>query len=602
MHRRSFMATAGALALTPARALAAPGSDAALYDAVLEAVLRASPETATSYGLDAGPRAGLKHRLDDRGAANRLSYFDAIIDAGPRLASAAPPATPRAAIFRAMAASLADNARPFRGFAYGGIGGFGYPVANVVTQVSGAYQDIPDFLATQHTIATADDASAYLDRLTDFGRVVDQETEQVRADAGRGVTPPGFLIDRTLAQLGSFQAEQRGPTAGLVRALADRTAGKTIAGDWAGRAQAIVDGPVAAAIARQAAALAALRPHARETAGVGALPDGQAYYAHCLRFQTTTNLSPDAAHALGLEQVTAVTAQTRAVLDQAGVRTGTVSQGMAAISRDPAQLFPDTDAGRAEMLDYIRARLKDMYARLPRVFETLPRTALEVRRVPPANQLGSPGAYSLSGSIDGTRPGAIYFNQADTRNWPRWSVDTTVYHEGVPGHHLQGSIANETADIPTLFKLLNFNAYAEGWALYAEQLADELGAYDDHPLGRLGRLQGSLFRACRIVVDTGLHARGWTRERAIAFLVDKAGSTPDDARREIERYCAWPGQACGYKIGHLEFLRLRQHARDRLGARFDIKGFHRTVLEQGAMPLDAMGVAVDGWIRRRAAA
>jgi uncharacterized protein (DUF885 family) len=268
-----------------------------------------------------------------------------------------------------MALSLAEMSRPFRGFAYGGVGGFGYPVANVVTQVSGAYQAIPDFLVTQHTIATAEDAQAYLDRLAAFATAIDEETAHVRADAGRGVTPPGFLIDRTLSQLKSFQAEQHGPAAPLVRSLADRAAGKHIAGDWAGRAQPIVDGPIAAAIARQVAALQVLRPHARETAGVGALPDGQAYYAACLRFQTTTTLSPDQAHALGLEQVKAVTAETVAVLDQAGFRSGTVRQRMDAISRDPAQLFPNDDAGRAQMLDYIRGRVKDMYARLPRAFD-----------------------------------------------------------------------------------------------------------------------------------------------------------------------------------------------------------------------------------------
>jgi uncharacterized protein (DUF885 family) len=600
VDRRSFLASAAAVALAPAVARAAPAGTPGPYDGLLESVLRLSPETATSYGLDSGPRAALKHRLDDRGPAHRLNLFDAIIDAGPALAAARPPADPRAAIFRAMALSMAEMSRPFRSFPYGGVGGYGYPVANVLTQVSGAYQAAPDFLETQHTVATADDAAAYLDRLSDFARVADQETEHLRADAGRGVTPPGFLIDRTLAQLASFQAGQRGASAGLVRSLADRAAARRLAGDWAGRAQALVDGPVAAAIARQVAALQALRPHARDTAGVGALPDGQAYYAACLRFQTTTTLSPDAAHALGLEQVAAVTAETRAVLDQAGFRGGTVAEGLKAVSNDPAQLFPNDDAGRAQMLDYIRARLKDMYARLPRAFETLPKTPLEVRRVPPANQLGSPGAYSLAGSIDGARPGGIYFNQADLANWPRWDLDTTVYHEGVPGHHLAGSIANETPDIPPLFKLLNFNAYAEGWALYAEQLADELGAYDDRPLGRLGRLKGSLFRACRIVVDTGLHAKGWSRERAIAYMIDSGGSTPDDARREIERYCAWPGQACGYKIGHLEFLRLRKLARDRLGPRFDLKGFHTAVLDKGAMPLDVMGQAVDQWIRSRA--
>ena len=565
-------------------------------------MLRLSPETATGAGLDTHARAGLKHRLDDRGPAHRLNVYDAIIDAAPGLQKSGPAASPRAEIFRAMALSLAGLARPFRDFPYGGVAGYAYPVAYVVSQVSGAYQSVPDFLATQHIVETKDDAQAYLDRLEAFAHVVDQETEHLRADAARGVAPPGFILDRTLSQLKSFQAEQGVASAPLATSLAKRAADKHIAGDWAGPAQALVSGPLAAAIDRQIVALSALRSGAREAAGVGALPQGDAYYAACLKFQTTTSLTPDAAHELGLEQVTAVTAQARAVLDQHGVRTGTVGEGIKAVWSDPAQLFSNDDAGRAALLAFISDRLKDMYARLPRVFDTIPRTKLEVRRVPPANELGAPGAYDQSGSIDGTRPGGIYFNLHDTANWPRWALPTTVYHEGVPGHHLQGSLANETPDIPALFKLLGFSAYTEGWALYSEQLADELGAYDEAPLGRLGMLQGSLFRACRIVVDTGLHAKGWSREKAIAYMVDNAGSTPDDARREIERYCSWPGQACSYKIGHLEFLRLRELARSRLGAKFDIKAFHRTVLRQGSMPLDAMGQAVDQWVASAAAA
>jgi uncharacterized protein (DUF885 family) len=248
------------------------------------------------------------------------------------------------------------------------------------------------------------------------------------------------------------------------------------------------------------------------------------------------------------------------------------------------------------MIIDISNRLKDMTERLPRAFSKLPRTQLEVHRVPPAIELGAPGAYCLSGSVDGTRPGIIYFNQHDLPDWPKWTVATTVYHEGLPGHHLQGSLANEASDIPTLFKLLSSTAAAEGWALYAEQLADELGAYDADPLGRLGMLQASLFRACRIVVDTGLHSQGWTRERAIAYLIDQSGSAPDDARREIERYISWPGQACAYKIGQLEILRWRERAKQRLGSRFDIRGFHKVVLAYGSLPLEVLSGAVDQWI------
>jgi uncharacterized protein (DUF885 family) len=593
MDRRAFLASSVAAAALSGPAGAAPADP---FPAVLEALLALSPEQATGAGLDTGARSGLKYRLDPRDAAHRLRIYDALIEARPALQNARNGASGRYARFLDSALWVSDIFAGFRRFSYASVDGGYYPVPFAVTQMSGAYKDLPDFLDVQHAVATRNDAEAYLDRLADFAKVVEAETALCREQAASGAAPPDFILDRTVTQLQQFQAAQSGATPGLVASLVRRTTKAGLAGDWEARASALVTGPLATAIARQAALIEGLKRGARPTAGVGELPDGQAFYARCLAFHTSTDLSPDAAHAIGLEQVKAISAEARAVLDAQGVTQGTVADGIKALWTDPRDQFPDTDAGRAQVLAFIQGRLDDIKARLPKAFSALPKTPLEVRRVPPEIELGAPGAYSQGGSIDGSRPGAIYFNLADTRNWPRWVTPTTVYHEGLPGHHLAASFANEAEDIPTIFKLLVFNAYNEGWALYAEQLADELGVYDDAPLGRLGRLQDSLFRACRIVVDTGLHAKGWSRERAIAYVVDNAGSTPDDARREIERYCSWPGQACGYKIGHLEFLRLRAAARSKLGQRFDLKAFHDTVLRNGPMPLTSLSHTVDAWI------
>ncbi len=558
-------------------------------------MLTRAPEGATALGLDRGPHAALKHLLDDRSPANRFNHYQALIDAAPTLRSNSVSGV-RDAIYHATVLWFADAIGRFSAFPYGGIGGYSYPVPYAVSQLNGAYQSVPDFLDTQHTIESSQDAEAYVDRLAALGTAIRQETEQARSDAAQGAVPPAVILERTITQLKSFQAGQRGSNAGLVTSLVRRTSEKRIAGPWSQRAQRIVDGPIAAAIAQQLAVIESLRSSARAEVGVNRLPNGEAYYAACLRFHTSTALTPKDAHALGLQQVNEITEHARGILDNAGVNKGSVAAGIRSLMLDPKYLWPNDEAGRTAVLAYISGLVGQMRGRLPRAFSRLPRTPLEVRRVPPAIELGSPGAYALSGSIDGTRPGAIYFNLHDTANWPKWTVATTAYHEGVPGHHLQGSIANEATDIPTLFKLLNSNAYTEGWALYAEQLADELGAYEAEPLGRLGMLQGSLFRACRIVVDTGMHARGWSRERAIAYLMDHAGNTQDDARREIERYVSWPGQACGYKIGHLEFLRLRQRARTRLGSRFDIKAFHDAALSYGSLPLEVLSRSVDDWI------
>ena len=598
MDRRTFLATGTALFAAGRAGAVAPADTRGLYDAILESLLRRSPETATSYGFDSGPRAALKRELDDRSPANRLGLYKPIVDFAPALSQIPSPAGSRDEIFRATALWLAEAARPFAGFRYGAMSVDTYPVPYVVSQTEGAYQVLPDFLDTQHTIADRADAEAYLDRLAAFGPAMDQQTEKVQLDAAVGAAPPGFLLDRAISQLEDFRTLQRGADAPLVTSLVRRAGAKGIAGDWAANAQKQIDGPIAAATERQIALLRRLRPGARDAAGVGALPDGGAYYAACLKFHTTTDLTPDAVHRLGLEEAARVSDRARTILSAHGLGAVSVGEGMARLSKDPAQLFPDDDAGRAQVLAFVRAKLDDMHTRLPRAFSRLPRTPLEVRRVPPAIELGAPGAYEESGAVDGSRPAAIYFNLHTTADWPRWTIATTAYHEGDPGHHFQGSLANENTDIPDLFKLMQFNAYVEGWALYAEQLADELGAYDDDPLGRLGMLQGSLFRACRLVVDTGLHSQGWSRERAIAYLTETAGSTPNDARREVERYCAWPGQACAYKIGQLQFLRLREAAKAKLGARFDIRGFHDAVIGYGPMPLDVMARAVDAWVAR----
>ncbi len=592
MDRRQFlMGTSAASLVLATQPVQAKSTFTGLLDRTLQRRLDLSPQAASAAGLDEGRDQGRKRRLDDR--SSKIGFYNCYVEA------AADPAMKSAhtGSDRLAAATLrwfAETINPFQAMPYGGIGGYDYPIPYVVSQVSGAYRDIPDFLATKHTIATKADAEAYLARLSAFSRTLDVETQRMRDDVGHGCTPPHIILVRTAAQLAAFQAGQNGDQAGLVRSLANRTS--WIPGDFAARAVKLVDGPIAAAIARQATLINQLQAGARQSAGIGDLPGGEAYYAQCLRFHTSTDLTPDAAHALGLEQVAKISDDIRARLAANKSPGQSVAEALTSLGRDPSQAFANDDAGRAALLVFIRNRLDKIRQILPAAFARLPKTPLDVNRVPIAIELGSPGAYAESGSLDGTRPGNIYFNLHDTANWPRFELPTTVFHEGLPGHHLQGSLAKESLTLHPLMKLLWTNAYGEGWALYAEQLAEELGVYDDMPLGPLGRLKHSLFRACRIVVDTGLHSRGWTREAAIAYLVDTCALSQDDARREIERYCSWPGQACGYKIGHLEFLRLRDVAKDRLGAGFDLKAFHEVVLGCGSVPLKVLAEAVDQWL------
>jgi uncharacterized protein (DUF885 family) len=373
----------------------------------------------------------------------------------------------------------------------------------------------------------------------------------------------------------------------MVDSIVKRTGAKSIAGDWGRRATDIVAKAVYPALDRQIAAMEKLRASSRPGDGAWRLTNGDAIYAEALRQATTTNFSPAEVHQMGLQQVADISAQIDAILKSQGYTRGSVGERLAALNKDSKQLYPNTDAGRAELLASLNAGIKDMYGRLPQAFATVPSAPLEIRRVPPEIQDGASNGYYRRASLDGSRPAIYFINLKDTGDWPKYTLPTLSYHEGVPGHHLQISIAQESKDIPTLRKLGFFSAYSEGWALYAEQLSDELGAYANDPLGRAGFLQSFLFRAARLVVDTGLHTKRWSREQATDYMVNTTGFARPRSQREVERYCVLIGQACSYKVGHTAWTRARDESQRTLGDRFDLKQFHE-VLKEGAMPLSIL--------------
>ncbi len=267
---------------------------------------------------------------------------------------------------------------------------------------------------------------------------------------------------------------------------------------------------------------------------------------------------------------------------------------MKALAKDPKFQFPEGDKGRAEIMAFIQNRLDWIRSQMPRAFNTVVTPNMEVRRLPPEEEPGAPGAYGGAGSIDGKIPGRFWINLRTTDLHSKYSLADLTFHESIPGHIWQGEY---THDMPLIRQLLAFNAYSEGWGLYAEQLADELGAYESDPVGRLGYLQSIAFRACRLVVDTGLHAKRWTREQGVQFFVDMNGSNPLEVESEVDRYCSWPGQACGYKVGHSEINSQRERAKTTLGAKFDLKAFNDTVVLGGNVPLDVLAKNVDEYLR-----
>ncbi|HEX8527895.1 DUF885 domain-containing protein [Allosphingosinicella sp.] len=605
LDRRQFLlgsAAAGALAATGCQSWRPESASARalrLYDQIFNAMLEASPELATGLGLDTGARTHLRHRLGDVSAAGKMGAYRPMIDALPRLRSIQRNGLPpQEMAWLDTVTWVGERVAAFEQYPYGGIGGYSYPVPFVLTQLTGSYQDVPDFLDSQHKIETRDDADAYLHRLEAFARNVDHEVDHARSDAGRGVVPPAFILDKALAQTRNLRGEAARES-GLVQSLVRRTREKNVPGDWATAATAVVEGRLYPALDRQLAVLTELRRGAGTAAGVSRLPNGESFYANALRFHTSTTLTPDEAHRIGLSQVAELTAQADPLLRAEGLTTGAVGNRLDELGKQERFLYANSDSGRQQLLADLNRQMEAVKARMPEVFATIPRSPMEVKRVPPAIELGAPRGYAQGPSLDGSRPGAYYINLQDTRIWPKWALPTLTYHESIPGHLWQGSIVIENERIPLLLRNIGIPAYGEGWGLYAEQLADEVGMYRDFPTGRIGMLQSFLYRAARIVVDTGLHAQGWSRERAIGYFAENVGLNPIAAQSEIDRYIVWPGQAASYKLGHNEFVRLREQARSRLGPRFDIKSFHDAVLLNGDMPLEVLGTVVAEWTEQR---
>ncbi|MGC5798102.1 DUF885 domain-containing protein [Sphingomonas sp. NFX23] len=597
MDRRAFImssAAAAALSTLPARsafaqtsvrtaATPSPG-DARLnaaFDQVLHETVRQSPEFATSLGLDTGKDADLRHMLGDNSYA-AIAKDLARNRKAQALVTAVDPASlsPQARIDREVVLySIQSNMVGPEKFGLSTPQG-PYPI----TQQDGVYFSMPDFLASTHPVKTADDAEAYLDRLAMMGRQLDNETEVQRREAAKGRLAPDFSLDLALGQMANLRSPSPADNQ-LVQALTSRTGPAKIAGDWQARATRIVATQVYPALDRQIALLRSLRPSARSAAGIWAILNGDAIYAAALAQATTTSLSPDEVHRMGLQQVADLTAQLDPILRGQGLTQGSVGARLDQLNRLPAQLFANTDAGRAELLASLNAGVQAMQARLPKAFTNPPNAALEIRRVAPEIQDGAPNGYYFRAPLDGSRAAIYWINLKNVHDWPKYTLPSLTYHEGVPGHHLQISTAQRAPTHP-LRKIAFFNAYLEGWALYAEQLADELGGYAS-PVERAGYLQSFLFRAARLVVDTGIHTKRWTHDQATKYLVDTVGFAPGRSQREVERYCVSPGQACSYKIGHAAWLRAREKAKAIAGDRFDLKHFH-DVLEAGAMPLSML--------------
>jgi len=565
-------------------------------------VLRVAPEFATSLGVSediAGE--GYNRRFGDYGfegnqharALNETFLQD--IRAVDRAALKG-----AAAITHDVLRNAYETGARRNQFEFGGATAWGSGNPYIVTQLTGPHLSLPRLLQTQQPLMSRDDAEDYIARLSEFGRVFDEVASSIGTDAALGVVPPYFALEGAVRSINGFtsSAPAQNP---LVTTFATKIAAIDALSedDRAGltaRAAQMVDDTVYPAYARLAAALENLSAQAGRDAGVWRLGDvGGEFYQHALDSYGAGGMVGEEIHDLGLSEVVRITAEMDAILTAQNLTDGSVAERFKKIGERGDMRHANTDEGRDVLLSSLNDQVNEIMVRAPQWFATVPSQSVEVRRIPVYEQDAAPGGYYSSPSLDGSRPGIYWINLKDTADWPKHTLKTLTYHEAVPGHHFQRSL-ERAAGLPLIRNMLGYSEFSEGWALYAEKVAAEMGMYDDDPLGNLARLQSELFRAARLVVDSGLHDKRWTREEAIDYMAGVTGDTRASVTREIERYAVWPGQATSYKLGMIKIEALRARAEAELGDGFDIRAFHDEVLLTGAMPLPVLEQKINRWI------
>jgi uncharacterized protein (DUF885 family) len=585
----ALMATG--LPLSAVRAEDAPASPlSALLDQFFIEDLKRNPERATNLGLDKGDLAVLRSKLTDHSPVGVADSKAATADQLKRLKQIdrAGLSGIEAVNYDCVAYVLEQRDQINKRF------DFGAPWERspyVVSQLTGSYQSIPNFLDTKHRIENSADVESYLARMEAFAVALNDDTEALNRDVGRGIVPPDFILDTTLTQLEALTTDSDSSV--LLTSLHRRA--KELDGKQLGDARKIFNEKISPALEKQWGAVKTARGKAKHDAGVWHLKDGADWYADYLQVNTTTKMTPDEIHKMGLDHAAELTAKIDTILKAQGLTQGTVGARIKGLFTE-ANMYSNDDAGKQKIIEDLQARLDGVVARLPAYFHELPKAKAVVARVPPMIEAGAPLAYYQAAALDGSRPATIYFNLKDTGEWPKWALPSTLYHEGMPGHHMQVGLAQQVAGLPRYRANMFFSGYGEGWALYAEQLADEMGVYENDPLGRVGYMKEMMFRAGRLVIDTGMHAKKWSREKAVSYMVDLLGDAPSAITREVDRYCTWPGQACSYKIGHAVWIKLRGEAQAKLGDKFDIKDFHQAGLAAGAMPLDVLSRVIGDYV------
>ncbi len=472
-----------------------------------------------------------------------------------------------------------------------------------LNQLEGEQSGLPTFMATQHPVTSVGEANDYVARLRKFPKAFEQVLEGLQKRESLNITPPRFVLEKVLTEMRGFVSVGAKNNV-LYTALKGKLekAGKNIPTSEADRllldTEQVLQNDIFPSYQKLISYYEKLLPSAQSNNGVWALPDGDRFYQWCIKQHTTTTMNAEQIHQIGLAEVQRIEAEMDAILHAENLTEGSIGTRVNQIATRGDQLYPDSDAGRLQILADYQKIIDEMNAGLAPYFNVRATQSVKVERIPSFKEKTSPGAYHEAAAMDGSRPGVFYANLRTVAETPKFSMRTLAYHEAIPGHHFQIDVQQHIQNVPTFRKLVPFTAFAEGWALYAEQLAWEAG-FQKQPLDNLGRLQAEMFRAVRLVVDTGMHSKRWTREQSIAYMLEKTGMPEGDVIAEIERYLVWPGQALAYKTGMIKILELRTRAKNKLGTQFDIREFHDQVLTHGSMPLNLLERNIDQWIAKK---
>ncbi|GLS25755.1 hypothetical protein GCM10007877_14690 [Marinibactrum halimedae] len=493
-------------------------------------------------------------------------------------------------------------ASKFKPYVHGAFGELGVFSPFVISQLSGPHIDIPRSLQTEHPLKSEPDAQDYIARLSQVKGLFEGVAIVLAEDTKNGILPPAFAIE---GALGFIKQVMAAPPAKNPLVTSFETRLKEIESLSQEEQKAFVDAATHAVkssvypgYGALEKALTDMLPKASTNAGIWDLKDGATRYQLALENFGAGGKTAEEIHQLGLAEVARIQKEMDVILTSQGYKDGEIMERYIALTKDEKFIYPNNDEGRTELLSDLNKQMDEISGLLPNILITLPKAGVEVRRIAEYEQDGAPGGYYTSPSLDGSRPGIYWINLKNTADWPKFTLPTLTYHEASPGHHLQVAISQQIENMPMIRNLMWYSAYGEGWALYAEVLAKELGLYDNDPLGDLGRLQSELFRAARLVVDTGLHHKQWSREEAIEYMHNTTGDTVAAVTREVERYSVWPGQACSYKLGQIKILELREFAKQTLGDNFDLRAFNDQILIHGSVPLPVLEANIKEWVAK----